>query len=373
LGSKFFSKLILVAVTVALPWPGRIAAAESAEALFQRAASALSLQDYTAAEQGFLAVLRLKPRNAGALGNLGVVYSRTHRYLQAIDVYRRALRVAPADPELRANLGLVYIRQEQFAEALPIFEKLAADPGNQKARELYASCMVGVGKYEAARRVLEPLAASQPGNTGVLYMLGISLARLKQTDAAHAAWARMMEAASPAQAAMLMGKASYETENFEEAAGYFRKAMEAGTPSGDAHRELGKTLISLRDNDAAARELRLAGPEDSEALYFLGGVLAQENRSEAVVLLEKARSLNPDFWGSWYYLGKFLLDHGDVRAALADLASAAQLRPDESAVQYQLGRAYQKSGRAVEAKAAFERVRLLKARSLQHEVDTLRP
>jgi tetratricopeptide (TPR) repeat protein len=108
----------------------------------------------------------------------------------------------------------------------------------------------------------------------------------------------MMEAASPAQAVMRMGKASYETENFEEAAGYFRKAMEAGTLSGDAHRGLGKTLISLRNNDAAGQELRLADPEDSEALYFLGGILAQENRPEAVMVPEKARGLNPDFWGS---------------------------------------------------------------------------
>jgi tetratricopeptide (TPR) repeat protein len=363
LGSNFFSSLVLIAAIGLSP----LTAGESAEALFKRAASALSLGDYTAAEQGFLAVLKVEPRNVGALGNLGVVYSRTHRYVQAIDTYKRALRVAPADSALLTNLGLVHIRQEQFAAALPIFQKLGADPQNLKARELYATCLIGTGKYSEARDVL----SAEPKNTGVLYMLGIALTHLKQTDAAHAAWSRMMESASPAQASMLMGKASYETEKFEDAAGYFRKALEYDPQLTDAHRELGKALISLRENDAAEKELRQTAPDDAEALYFLGGLLAQNNRPDAIPILEKARQLSPDFWGSWYYLGKIGLDQGRVREAVADLSHAASLEPDEASVQYQLGRAFQKAGRPADAKAAFDRVRQLKAGSLQKEVDSL--
>ncbi|HVW84412.1 MAG TPA: tetratricopeptide repeat protein [Bryobacteraceae bacterium] len=369
MGSKFCSRLALVA----LLGSGLLTGAESAEALFQRAASALSSQDYAAAEQGFLAVLKLEPRNPGALGNLGVIYSRTHRYLQAIDVYKRALRIAPSDTGLLTNLGLVYVRQEQFAPALPIFQKLAADPRNLQARELFATCLIGAGKYATARGVLELLSVAEPDNPGVLYMLGMALERLRQTEEAHAVWSRMMAAASPVQANMLMGKASYETEQFEEAAKYYRKALEYDPKLPDAHRELGKTLISLRDNEAAEKELRQTDPEDAEALYFLGGLLAQANRPDAVPVLEKAHQLSPDFWGPLYYLGRIQLDQGRVKEALANLERAAKLKPDEAALQYQLGRAYQKAGRAAEAKAAFDRVKQIKAASLQKEVDTLSP
>ena len=52
--------------------------------------------DYAAAEEGFRRVLNSAPDNIGALGNLGVVYSRTNRLTDAevdevIDVVRKAL------------------------------------------------------------------------------------------------------------------------------------------------------------------------------------------------------------------------------------------------------------------------------------------
>src|SRR5438045_1059610 len=91
-------------------------AADSPEAVFQKAASALAAGDYTAAEAGFLQVLKAAPGNVGALGNLGVVYSRTRRPDKAIEVYGRALRIVPNDKALTLNLGLVYFKQEAFGD-----------------------------------------------------------------------------------------------------------------------------------------------------------------------------------------------------------------------------------------------------------------
>ena len=87
---RFYLALIVTGCMLA-------AAAESAESIFQRAAAALASEDYGAAERGFQAVLKLEPRNVGAMGNLGVVYSRTRRFSKAIDVYRRALQIAPGE------------------------------------------------------------------------------------------------------------------------------------------------------------------------------------------------------------------------------------------------------------------------------------
>ena len=335
---------------------------ESAEAIFQKAAAALGSEDYLAAESGFQAVLKLEPRNVGAMGNLGVIYARTRRFSAAIDIYSRALRIAPSDKFLATNLGLAYVRQEQYGAALPIFEKLAADPSNLQARELLATCRLAVGQYEAALAGIESLLSVEPANPGVLSMLGVALTRLKRTQEAHEAFARMIGAVSPAQANFLMGKASYETEHFAEAADFFRKALALDPAQPDAHRELGKTLVSLHDENAEA-ELRKASPEDSEALYFLGGLLAQTRVTEAVPLLLKAGQLSPDFWGPPYYLGRIYADQGRVKEALPLLGRAAKLNPEEPAVQYQLGRALQKAGRAADAQAAFARVKQLKDRS----------
>jgi protein O-GlcNAc transferase len=346
---------------------------QSAEAVFQQAASALASQDYAAAERGFEKVLRIEPGNVPALGNLGVIYSKTQRYTLAIDTYKRALRIVSGDKALSTNLGLAYIKQEQYTAALPVFERLAADPANLQARELLATCQVSLGHYDSAIQTLQPLLSKEPGNPGVLYMLGIACTRLKRPAEAQAAFTKMMEAVSPSQANFLMGKASYETQHFPEAAAFFRKAVEADPAFEDAHRELGKTLISLREDADAEAELRKCPAGDAEALYFLGGLLAQSRPGEAMPILEKASRMTPDFWGPMYYMGRIDVEQGRVKEALPLLERAARLNPNESAIQYQLGRALQKAGRAAEAGAAFARVKELKERSLDKEVHAISP
>jgi tetratricopeptide (TPR) repeat protein len=350
-----------------------LACAETAEAVFQKAAAALASQDYAAAESGFQAVLKVEPRSIPALGNLGVVYSRTRRYAQAIETYKTALRLAPADKGLATNLGLAYIKQEQYGAAVPVFRKLSSDSENTQARELLATCYLSLQENEAALDALAPLLARPAPDSAVLFMAGVARTRLKRPAEAQEAFTRMMRSVSSAQANFLMGKASYETQHLEEAAGFFRQALLADPHLDGAHRELGKTLISLRDDENAAKELRLADPEDAEALYFLGGVLSQSDPAAAIPLLNRAREMNPEFWGAFYYLGRIEVDRGRASEALPLLQRAARLNPEESAVQYQLGRALQKAGRSAEARAAFARVKQLKESSLQKEVDALQP
>ena len=100
--------------------------ADALEATFNTAAAALSRGDLPTAEQGFRTVLKSQPNNIGALGNLGVIYSRAGRTRDAIDVYRRALKLAPNDPGLLLNLGLAHLKEENHAAAKPLFEQLAS-------------------------------------------------------------------------------------------------------------------------------------------------------------------------------------------------------------------------------------------------------
>src|SRR5216683_3064055 len=76
------------------------------EQIFERASEALKTGDYAAAETGFQQILKAEPRNVSAMGNLGVVYSRTRRYARAIQVYRQALRISPKEKGILLDLGL---------------------------------------------------------------------------------------------------------------------------------------------------------------------------------------------------------------------------------------------------------------------------
>ena len=352
-----------------------VVSADSLQTTFEQAVQALSSQDYVRAEQGFQTVLKAKPGNLGALGNLGVVYSRTHQYGKAIQVYRLALHSAPADEGLLLNLGLAYLKQEQYSNARPLFAKIAdAHPANAQAQQLLATCQLYTGQVAEAVHRLESLRATQPRDVGVLYLLGLGYYRLGEKDKASALATEMMAASTSAQANFLMGRAAYEAGLFEEAAGYLVKAVTADSKIVGGHRELGKTYISLRQPDAASSALKLAiaaDANDAEALYFLGGTLVQDGNFEtAVGPLEKARALNPDFWGNYYYLGRVRLAQQKPREAVQLLNKALLLNPDEAAVYYQLSRALKLSGRTDESQRALAKVKELKAGKLEQDAVT---
>jgi tetratricopeptide (TPR) repeat protein len=365
---RFSAVLILAAAT--------LVAADSLQTTFEQAVQALSSQDYARAEQGFQAVLKARPGNLGALGNLGVVYSRTHQYAKAIQVYRLALRSAPNDEGLLLNLGLAYLKQEQYANASPLFSKITAiHPDNSQAQQLLATCQLYIGKAKEAVARLESLRAADPRDVGVLYLLGLGYYRLGEKDKAGSLAAEMMAAGTPAQASFLMGRATYESGLFEESAVHLRKALDADATIPGGHRELGKTYISLRRPEPAMAELKLAiaaDPADSEALYFLGGALVQEGSFDtAIAPLEKARILSPDFWGNYYYLGRVRLSQQKPQEAAKLLGQASRLNPNESAVYYQLARALKLCGRNEESLRALAKVKALKAGKLDQAVETL--
>lgn len=355
-----------------------LVAADPLQTTFEQAVQALSSQDYVRAEQGFQAVLKAKPGNLGALGNLGVVYSRTHQYAKAIQVYRQALRSAPNDEGLLLNLGLAYLKQEQYANARPLFAKIAAThPENSQARQLLATCELYTGQVTEGVGRLESLRAAQPRDVGVLYLLGLGYYRLGEKDKAGALASEMMAASTTAQANFLMGRAAYEGGLFEEAASYLVKALGADPNIPGGHRELGKTYTSLRRPGAAQDELKLAiaaDATDAEALYFLGGALVQDgNFDGASEPLEKARALNPDFWGNYYYLGRVRLAQRKPQEAAKLLGHASRLNPEEAAVYYQLSRALKQSGRNEESLRALAKVKELKTGKLERAAATFGP
>jgi tetratricopeptide (TPR) repeat protein len=345
-----------------------LAAADSLELVFRKAAEALAANDLVSAESGFREVLKAQPANVGALGNLGVVYSRMDRPAEAIAVYGRALEIAPGEPGLWLNLGLAHLKQEDYAAAKPLFEKLDASRGaSAQSRELLATCRIYTGEAAAGLEALEAL----PASSSVSFLRAVGELKLKRRDRAQAIFGELLASAPPAQAQFLLGKAYAENTLAEEAATAFRKAAELDPKLPGVHLELGKALISLRANAGAEQALRLAlaeGANPSEAAYYLGALLTVSGRhAEAVPFLEKARQARPDGWGAYYYLGRAHLQAGRSTAAIPLLERAAKLNPNEGAVHYQLARALQSAGRTADASQARARVAALKTRAARDE------
>jgi Flp pilus assembly protein TadD len=356
--------LLLVALLFA---PGAV------ESTFNSAAAALSRGDLSSAEQGFRRVLKSQPNNIGALGNLGVIYSRTGRTREAIGVYQQAMRHAPNDPGLLLNLGLAHLKEENHAAARPLFERLVtAHPGNTRARELLATTLVYTNDAAKAMPILESL----PSSPSVFYLLGLANLKLGNPEKARQYLDESLPAAmTPAQAAMLRGKAHYDATLFDDAIREYRKARELDPTVPGVSLELARALVSIRDNEAAETELRgilKAQPKDAEAAYLLGALLVlQGKEGEAEPLLQMSRAAHPDAWGSYFYLGRAKLQASNAKAAVPLLEKASELNPDESAVLYQLSRALKAVGRDAESRKAAARVAELKRQGIDPDQQTV--
>ena len=347
--------------------------ADALEATFSKAATALSLGELAAAEQGFLAVLKTRPSHIGALGNLGVVYSRMGRTHDAVNIYQQALKLAPNDPPLLLNLGLAHMREENHQAANGIFTQLAArNPGDLRLQALLATTEVHLGHAGRALATLEKL----PPSANVIYLIGLSYLKLGQREKARTILDESFPSAmTPAQAAFLRGKAYYDSELFDDSIREYRKARELDPSLPGISMELARALVSLRDYGEAQAELRAilkSRPADAEAAYLLGAILVQEAKeAEAIPYLETAVAARPDGWGGYYYLGRAKLQGNDAKGALPLLEKAAALNPDESAVFYQLARALKTLGRDVEARKASSRVAELKRKGITRAQDAV--
>ncbi len=296
-------------------------ASDPPEVIFNKAVQALSVGDYTSAEQGFEAVLRQQPDNIGAIGNLGILYARTNRAGKAIAEYKRALSLSPNDESILLNLGLVYLKQERHEQALPYFARvLKIDAQNGQARQLLDVCRIYTGQLTPAIRDLEMLRASNPKDTQVLFLLAFAYLKNGDGQTAKAVFRDMFEAAPPAQAQFLLGKASYEAALFPQAEESFLQVERLDPKFPGVRLELAKTYISERRTEDAIRELKLVlqdNPNDEDANYFLGGLLVQEDRdAEGIPYLEQAKKLKPDSWAVYFYLGRAKLHLKQTAAAV---------------------------------------------------------
>ena len=342
-----------------LAWWVALALAQGVEPAFQQAAQALARGDNATAERQLQFVLQRAPAHTGALGNLGIVYARTGRAPEAVAVYQRALKLAPDEPGLLLNLGLAQLQLENYAAAKTVLARIwRRGAPSAQVRELLATAQLFTGEVDAALSTLEALNRADPARSGVLYLLALGYLKKDDRASAGVAFENLLKVLSPAQAHYLAGKAYYETSSFEDAERELRLA-------GNAPLELGKTYLSLRRPDEAARELRRAlasSPADVDAQYHLGALLVQDSASEVEgeKLLAEVQRRRPDSWGAAYYLGKLRLTQKRPREAVALLEAASRLHADEPAVWFQLVQAYRMAGRAVEAKVAAERLARLK-------------
>jgi tetratricopeptide (TPR) repeat protein len=317
----------------------------------------------------------------------------------AVALYERGLARKPDWTEGRWALASLLYDLDRYADARTHFQMVAAArPQDGTVAVLQALCEFQLGDYAATaasiKRAHELGIPNPDVQSAALFHTALLLNRAGNPDGAFAIlrgfaakgldkpsvieafglsilrMTAMPAELTPEQRQMvtLAGRGGYHMARGRRTA-VGRLALEelvSRYPSvANVHYALG-SYIAPDDPDAAIEEFRRelrANPQHVPAMLQMAMIeIKRGNAATALPLAEEGVRLAHEVPASHLALGRALLETGETQRAVEALERCASLAPDSADVQFALGRAYQRAGRAADAdRARKEFLRLDKA------------
>jgi Flp pilus assembly protein TadD len=166
---------------------------------------------------------------------------------------------------------------------------------------------------------------------------------------------------APGDSCYYYGRVLHSLGDFEAARTTFESALKVAPRdlTGRIYRAAGLNYIALGNNSDAERDLRkavaLGQPDQEDVRVDLGSFLFRQGRlAEAQKLLNAAVTSNSDSARANLESGRVLLHLNELPAAIKRLETAVRLNPTDWNAHLLLGRAYQRSGRDVDAERELQ-------------------
>ena len=293
----------------------------------------LDMEDVTAAEQQFLAVLEIDPESAAAYYGLGIVDLRRGDPESAIQKLDRALELQPGATTIHQQLGLAYREVGDLDKArfhLQLNEHdlvMFPDPLVFRLNGMFRGGRVFMRLGNEALeegRLGEAIEAFQE-----------AIAQNHDLRLAH----------------YNLGQALLQARRLEEASQHLRRATEIDPDFRDAHFNLGNALSEMGRYEESASHFQRAheiDPLDQEARLQWAMAMGRAGRArEAIEQLQSLRAENPDDAGISLSLAAVLGPVGQVDAARAELERALTIARDpalEAEAHFQIGLLDQRQG-----------------------------
>jgi tetratricopeptide (TPR) repeat protein len=214
-------------------------------------ALARSRQEYDAAITAFSQRVDLVPNDAGSHHELGEMYFRQGRHIEALAEFTAAVMLNPKRSESYASIGQVHLRATNYPAAVAAARRaVALDDTHREARYVLATALVRMGNVDEGKKELDVYQRLQSEAT--------------------AARSRQLEVEGLRRDASV----SLVNGEFGKAVGLLKQALERDRDAAQSHLDLGRVLVK-------------AG-QPAEAIEHLTAAAAKENSEEAHVYLSEA-------------------------------------------------------------------------------------
>ncbi len=127
-------------------------------------------RQYSDAIRAYNDLLRLQPKNSGALNKIGMAYYHLNDLEMAKRYYERSLKVNNAVPEVHNNLGVVFYRRKKYSRAIKDYERslklyATGEERHSGVAAVYSNmgyAYFGAKKYEEAMANFQQAMALDP-------------------------------------------------------------------------------------------------------------------------------------------------------------------------------------------------------------------
>lgn len=341
--------------------------------LYPRHASALNnlgtlTHSSEEAEHFYRRALDINPQHNRALFNLGNLLKSHGKSEEAVSLLKDSIRFGPHFADAYSSLASLYAEQRRFAEAKEVYQKgINNCPDSSDLHNNYGVFLVDTGEGELAAAHYQQAVRLKPAHYVAMVNLGRLLRSSNDNQEAESWYKRALQVTRKVDILTPLGALYYNTGRYEDALQVYKEAAALQPDSTDIWLALAQVLaMAGRPSEAEQMTLGIISREGSciECYRLLSAIYSKRgNYTEALDALDKALQQNPSDLTVRAELhfskGNQLREMNQLDQAFQSYKLAVELKPDQSQAWMNMGGIQHIKGDYAAARMYYERALLL--------------
>ncbi|XP_063357146.1 protein O-mannosyl-transferase TMTC1 isoform X2 [Pelmatolapia mariae] len=320
------------------------------------------------AEMYYRKALETNPQHNRALFNLGNLFKSQGKEKEAEALLKDSIRFGPHFADAYSSLASLYAEQKRFSEANEVYLKgIENCPDSSDLHNNYGVFLVDTGEGQRAAAHYQQAVRLKPAHYVAMVNLGRLLRSSNENKEAESWYKRALQVTRKVDILTPLGALYYNTGRYEEALQVYREAVALQPESTDIWLALAQVLaMAGRTKEAEKMMLDVISRKGNciECYRLLSAIYSKRgNYTEALEALDKALQQKPSDLTVraelYFSKGNQLREMNQLDRAFESYKLAVELKPDQSQAWMNMGGIQHIKGDYAAARMYYQRALLL--------------
>nr|XP_004573153.2 transmembrane and TPR repeat-containing protein 1 isoform X1 [Maylandia zebra] len=320
------------------------------------------------AEMYYRKALETNPQHNRALFNLGNLFKSQGKEKEAEALLKDSIRFGPHFADAYSSLASLYAEQKRFSEANEVYLKgIENCPDSSDLHNNYGVFLVDTGEGQRAAAHYQQAVRLKPAHYVAMVNLGRLLRSSNENKEAESWYKRALQVTRKVDILTPLGALYYNTGRYKEALQVYREAVALQPESTDIWLALAQVLaMAGRTKEAEKMMLDVISRKGNciECYRLLSAIYSKRgNYTEALEALDKALQQNPSDLTVraelYFSKGNQLREMNQLDRAFESYKLAVELKPDQSQAWMNMGGIQHIKGDYAAARMYYQRALLL--------------